>query len=107
MNSVSPLYGYEFTDFAKVVPMTDFRTKLAQNIQIYMRQLYCPTKTDFPNISVDIEEQGTEEDPLRYAAQIKKSGICQDPDGEETLTRNNKGYYYFQGNASNRILELS
>lgn len=68
-------YGYTFTDTTMTPQMNTFHTKLTQNIETYVKQPYCPTtfanSGGFATMSVDIEERGTTEDPLRYAAQIK------------------------------------
>ena len=66
-------YGYEITDATKAAPMKDFRTKLAQNIETYVKRPYCPT-TSFANLRIDIGEKITSALPeLQYAAGMKSA----------------------------------
>lgn len=76
-------YGYELTDPDKANSMADFRTKLAQNIETLVKQQYCPTTPIDPltisfntQLTVDLEEKGTNEDPILYAARLKSNGEC-------------------------------
>lgn len=64
-------YGYAFTDAALSTQMTDFHTKLSQNIETFVRRQYCPTTT-FMTSSIDLGERITSTTPaLQYAAKVK------------------------------------
>jgi hypothetical protein len=100
-------YGYEMTDSDKEESLSDFRTKLAQNIETLVRQQYCSTTPTSPQaisfntqLTVDLEEKGTDEDPILYAARVKSNGTC-------SGVRNTQGYYYFEGNETNDVVEVA
>ena len=80
-------YGYGLTDTtSRDATNKDFRTKLAQNIETYIKQQYNPTTDNLSSLVIDIGEKITPVNlTLHYAAKNKG-----------TETRNNNGYYYFE-----------
>ena len=89
--------------------MTNFRTKLMQNIETYVKQQYCPTTTDFTNLRIDIGERIISDNAgLLYAARAKDAS-CPALGDEGTTARNNNGYYYFkrQDTGEAQTLEFS
>jgi hypothetical protein len=101
-------YGYELTDAQKNDAMQDLRTKLAQNIETIVKQQYCPTTATYPTTESFITktinlEEATTEGPSQYASKVRSAdGTC-----SPSAPRNTKGYYYFQGDANNTLLEIA